>query len=279
LASVRSIFQSRAALDLENLALRHQIAVLQITVKRLKLTSADRLLWICLSRLWHDWRSALAIVKPETVLAWHRAGFRLFWTWRVRRGQPGRPLISREVRDLIRKMCRENPGWGAPRIHGELLKLGIDIGQSSVGKYMVRCRKPPSQTWRTFLENHTKQLVSIDFFTVPTIRFQVLYVFLVLAHDRRRILHFNVTAHPTAEWVGQQLREAFPFDQLPHYLLRDRDAIFGNDFREQVRDMGICEVLSVPRPPWQRAYIERVIGSIRRECLDHVIVFQESSLR
>ncbi len=197
----------------------------------------------------------------------------------MRRGQPGRPLIPREVRDLIRKMCRENSGWGARRIHGELLKLGIDIGQSSVGKYMVRTRKPPSQTWRTFLENHAKQLVSIDFFTVPTIRFQVLYVFLVLAHDRRRILHFNVTAHPTAEWVGQQLREAFPFDQLPRYLLRDRDAIFGNDFREQVQDMGICEVLSAPRSPWQRAYIERVIGSIRRECLDHVIVFHESSLR
>ena len=280
LASVRSIFQSRAALDLENLALRHQIAVLQRSaVKRLKLTSADRLLWICLSRLWHDWRSALAIVKPETVLAWHRAGFRLFWAWKVRRSQPGRPLILRGVRDLIRKMCRENPSWGAPRIHGELLKLGIDIGQSSVSKYMLRSRKPPSQTWRTFLENHAKQMVSIDFFTVPTICFQILYVFLVLAHDRRRILHFNVTAHPTAEWTGQQLREAFPFDQLPRYLLRDRDTIFGDDFREHVRDMGICEVLSAPRSPWQRAYVERVIGSIRRECLDHVIVFQESSLR
>jgi len=144
---------------------------------------------------------------------------------------------------------------------------------------MVRCRKPPSQTWRTFLENHTKQLVSIGFFTVPTIRFQVLYVFLVLAHDRRHILHFNVTAHPTAEWTGQQLREAFPFDQLPRYLLRDRDAIFGDAFREQVRDMGICEVLSVPRSPWQRAYVERVIGSIRCEYLDHVIVFHEASLR
>jgi transposase InsO family protein len=280
LASVRSIFQSRAALDLENLALRHQIAVLQRSAaKRLKLTSADRLLMASAERQSCQRRDRQIHVKPETVLAWHRAGFRLFWTWKVRRAQPGRPLISREVRDLIRKMCRENPGWGAPRIHGELLKLGIDIGQSSVGKYMVRCRKPPSQTWRTFLENHAKQLVSIDFFTVPTIRFQVLYVFLVLAHDRRRILHFNVTAHPTAEWVGQQLREAFPFDQLPHYLLRDRDAIFGNDFREQVRDMGIREVLSAPRSPWQRAYIERVIGSIRRECLDHVIVFQESSLR
>ncbi len=280
LATLSSIFRSRAALELENLALRHQIGVLQRSVrKRPKLTSGDRLLWICLSHLWRNWRLALAIVKPETVIAWHRAGFRLFWTWKVRRGQRGRPVILREVRDLIRKMCWENPGWGAPRIHGELLKLGIDIGESSVSKYMLRSRKPPSQTWRTFLENHAKQMVSIDFFTVPTIRFQILYVFLVLAHDRRRILHFNVTTHPTAEWTGQQLREAFPFDQLPRYLLRDRDTIFGDDFREQVRDMGVCEVLSAPRSPWQRAYVERVIGSIRRECLDHVIVFHESSLR
>ena len=280
LATVSSIFHSRAALELENLALRHQIGVLQRSArKRPQLTSRDSLLWICLSRLWSDWRSALAIVQPETVIAWHRAGFRWFWTWKVRHGQPGRPVISHEVRDLIRRMCRENPSWGAPRIHGELRKLGIDIGESSVRKYMVRGRKPPSQTWRTFLENHAQQLVSIDFFTVPTLRFQVLYVFLVLAHDRRRILHFNVTAHPTAEWTRQQLREAFPFEQLPRYLLRDRDAIFGDDFREQVRDMGIREVLSAPRSPWQRAYVERVIGSIRRECLDHVIVFQESSLR
>ena len=176
-------------------------------------------------------------------------------------------------------MCRENPGWGAPRIHGELLKLGIGIAESSVNKYMVRCRKPPSQTWRTFLDNHTKQLVSIDFFTVPTLRFQVLYVFLVMAHDRRRILHFNVTAHPTAEWTGQQLREAFPFDQPPRYLLRDRDAIFGDAFRGQVRDMGIQEVLCTPRSPGSGPYVESVIGSIRRECLDHVIVFDESSLR
>src|SRR5216683_5898477 len=191
-----SMFRSRAALQLENLALRHQIGVLQRSSrKRPKLTPADRLLWVWLSRIWRDWRPALAIVKPETVLAWHRAGFRRFW---VRRGQPGRPVISREIRDLIRRMCRENSGWGAPRIHGELLKLGIDIGESSVSKYMVHGHKPRSQNWRTFLENHAKQLVSIDFFTVPTIRFQVLYVFLVLAHDRRRILHFNVTAHPTA---------------------------------------------------------------------------------
>jgi transposase InsO family protein len=280
LAALTSIWRSRAALELENLALRHQIGVLQRSAsKRPKLTPLDRVLWAWLSGIWSDWRSALAIVKPETVVAWHRAGFRLFWTWKVRRGQPGRPVISREVRDLIRRMCRENPTWGAPRIHGELLKLGIDIGETSVSKYMVRSRKPPSQTWRTFLENHLQQLVSIDFFTVPTIRFQVLYVFLVLAHDRRRILHFNVTAHPTAEWTGQQLREAFPFDQLPRYLLRDRDTIFGDEFRRAVSDMGIQEVLSTPRSPWQRAYVERVVGSIRRECLDHVIVFDESSLR
>jgi len=249
LVTLSSMFRSRAVIELENVALRHQIGVLQRSGrKRPKLTRADRLLWVWLSRTWRDWRSALAIVRPETVVAWHRAGFRLFWTWKVRRGQRGRPLISREVRDLIRQMCRENPGWGAPRIHGELLKLGIDIGESSVSKYMVRGRRPPSQTWRTFLDNHLTQLVSIDFFTVPTLRFQVLYVFLVLAHDRRRVLHFNVTAHPTAEWTGQQLREAFPFEHLPRYLLRDRDAIFGDEFRRQVRDMGTHEVLSTPRP-------------------------------
>jgi len=220
----------------------------------------------------------LVIVKPETVIVWHRKGFRLFWTWKVRHGQPGRPPVSKEIRQLIRKMSRENPLWGAPRIHGELLKLGIDIGETSVGKYIVRTRNPPSQNWRTFLENHVKTMVSVDFFTVPTIRFQVLYVFLVLAHDRRRIVHFNVTAHPTAEWTVQQLREAFPFEQIPRYLLRDRDRIFGDEFTRDVKAMGITEVLSAPRSPWQRAYVERVIGTIRRECLDHVIVFNEASL-
>ena len=176
-------------------------------------------------------------------------------------------------------MCRENPLWGAPRIHGELLKLGITIGETSVSQYMVRRRQPPSQTWRTFLDNHVEDLVSVDFFNVPTIRFQVLHVFLVLAHDRRRILHFDVTAHPTAEWTAQHLREAFPFDQLPRYLLRDRDGIFGEAFRRQVLAMSIHEVLSTARSPWQRAYVERVIGSLRRECLDHVIAFNDASLR
>src|SRR5512132_925987 len=278
-AAVSATFKSRATLHLENLALRHQLGVLHRSVKRPKLNSPDRLLWAWLCEVWNDWRSALVIVKPDTVLAWHRKGFRLFWTWKIRHGKPGRPTVSKDIRELIRTMSRENPGWGAPRIHGELLKLGIDIGETSVSKYLVRSRKPPSQTWRTFLENHISSLVSVDFFTVPTIRFQVLYVFLVLAHERRRIVHFAVTAHPTAEWTAHQLREAFPWGTSPRYLLRDGDRIFGSDFVEQVKAMGIEQVLSAPRSPWQRAYVERVIGTIRRECLDHVLVINERSLR
>ena len=236
-AALSATFRSRAALHLENLALRHQLGVLQRSVKRPRVAAPDRLLWAWFCEVWTDWRSALVIVKPDTVIAWHRQGFRLFWTWKVRRGEPGRPPVSKETRALIRQMSRESPLWGAPRVHGELLKLGIDIGETSVGKYMVRHRRPPSQTWRTFLKNHLTAMVSVDFFSVPTIRFQVLYVFLVLAHDRRRILHFGVTAHPTAEWTAQQLREAFPFDQVPRYLLRDRDGIFGREFRKDVKAM------------------------------------------
>jgi transposase InsO family protein len=248
-------------------------------VKRPKLTASDRFLWAWLSSTWQDWRSALILVQPETVIGWHHKGFYLFWNWKCRHGRRGRPSAATETRQLIRRMSRENPLWGAPRIHGELLKLGIDIGETSVSKYMVRGRKPPSQTWRTFLENHVKTMVSVDFFTVPTVRFQVLYVFLVLAHDRRRILHCAVTPHPTAEWTAQQLREAFPWDSAPHFLLRDRDCIFGSDFTKRVKELGIQEVLGAPRAPQQRAYVERVIGTIRRECLDHLIVFNEASLR
>ena len=276
--SLSATFRSRTALQFEILALRHQLGVLERSVKRPRLTPTDRFFWACLSGLWHDWRSALVMVQPETVIAWHRKSFRLFWTWKIQRGRVGRPGIPKEVRQLIRIMSRENPLWGAPRIHGELLKLGIDIGETSVSKYLIRRRKPPSQTWRTFLDNHVSSMVSVDFFTVPTIRFQILYVFLVLAHDRRRILHFAVTGHPTAAWTAHQLREAFPWDTAPRYLLRDRDRIFGQEFVEQVKAMGIKQVLSAPRSPWQRAYIERVIGTIRRECLDHVIVFNQSSL-
>ncbi|HEX4166722.1 MAG TPA: hypothetical protein VHZ55_14750, partial [Bryobacteraceae bacterium] len=236
--------KTSAQLRLENLALRQQLTVLRRSApKRLKLTPADRIFWVWLRRLWRDWKSALMIVKAETVIAWHRKGFRLFWTWRIRRGKPGRPSVPQEVRDLIRMLSRNNPRWGAPRIHGELLKLGIEITEPTVAKYMVRHRKPPSQTWRTFLDNHVKTIVSVDFFTVPTIRFEILYVFLVLAHERRRIVHFAMTAHPTAEWTVQQLREAFPWDSAPQYLLRDRDRIFGLDFVDQVKAMGIKQVL------------------------------------
>lgn len=276
--SVFDSFRSRAALQIEILALRHQLGVLQRSVKRPRLTKSDRFFWAWLSQAWADWRSAVIIVKPETVLAWRRKSFRLFWTWKVRHGQPGRPAVSREVRDLIRTMSRANPLWGAPRIHGELLKLGIDIGQSSVAKYMLRRKRPPSQTWKTFLANNLANLVSVDFFTVATIRFQVLYVFLVLAHDRRRIVHFAVTDHPTAEWTAHQICEAFPWASAPRYLLRDRDGTYGHAVREQIAAFGIEQVLSAPRSPWQRAYVERVIGTIRRECLDHVVVFGPDSL-
>jgi len=278
LASLSATIRCRAALQLEILALRHQIGILQRSVKRPKLTPADRFLWAWLCTVWQDWKSGAFIIKPATVIGWQRKGFRLFWTWKIRHGQPGRPAVPKDVRELIRTMSRENPIWGAPRIYGELLKLGIDIGETSVSKYMVRPRRPPSQTWRTFLENHVKNLVSVDFFAVPTIRFQILYVFLVLAHDRRRIVHFAVTAHPTAEWTAQQMREAFPWDTAPQYLLRDRDRIFGKDFVDQVKAMGIKQVLSAPRSPWQNSYVERVVGTIRRECLDHMIVINERSL-
>jgi putative transposase len=246
-------FRSHAALQLGILALRHPLGVLQRSVKRPQLTSADQLLWAWLCAVWNDWRSSLFLVQASTVIGWHGKGFRLFWTGKIRGGKPGRPAVPKEIRALIRTLSRENPLWGAPRIHGELLKLGIEIGETSVSKYLVRRRQPPSQTWRTFLKNHVGSLVSVDFFTVPTIRFQILSVFLVLAHDRRRILHFAVTAHPTAAWTAHQLREAFPWDSAPRYLLRDRDRIFGQDFIDQVKAMGIQQVLSVPRSPWQRA--------------------------
>ena len=267
-------------MHLEILALRHQLAVLQRrTNKSPSLRTADRLLWVMLSRLWAQWRTALVIVKPETVIGWQRKGFRRYWSWKSRAGKSGRPCVRPEIRELIRQMSSANPLWGAARIHGELLKLGIEISQATVAKYMVRQRKPPSQTWRTFLENHVKQLVAIDFLVVPTVSFRLLFVFVVLAHQRRHAIHFNVTAHPTAEWTGQQIPEAFPWDSAPRYLLHDRDAIYGEAFRQRVSEMGIQEVLTAPRSPWQNAYAERFIGSLRRECLDHIIVFSESSLR
>jgi len=280
IVSIQSWFKSRAELQVEILALRHQLTVLKRSPHaRLRLNSAHRLFWVWLSRIWSQWRSALLIVKPETVIAWHRRGFRWYWRRKSRAAEPGRPAIDWEVRELIRTMSLANPLWGAPRIHGELLKLGIKRSQATLAKYMVGQRKAPYQTWRTFLNNHAKQLVSTDFFVVPTVTFRVLYVFVVLAHDRRRLLHFNVTAHPTSEWTAQPLVEAFPWASAPRDLLHDRDSIYEGAFRQRVRGMGVREVLTAPQSPWQNPYAERLIGSIRRECLDHVVVLNESSLR
>jgi len=279
LAGFASSLRTRASLQIEILALRHQLAVLQRRERRrFRLGPSDRFLWAILLRLWTNWRNALVIVKPETVIAWHRRGFRLYWNWRSRR-RIGRPGIPKETRDLIREMSARNVLWGAPRLHAELLKLGIDISQATVAKYMVNHRKPPSQTWRTFLENHIKQIVSVDFFVVPTVSFRLFYVFLVLAHDRRQVVHFNVTEHPTAEWTAAQLVQAFPWNTAPRFLLRDRDCIYGDVFRIRTANMEIEQVLTAPRSPWQSPYVERLIGSIRRECLDHVLILNESSLR
>jgi len=203
------------------------------------------------------------IVKPETVVRWHRAGFRKYWTWKSRPRRGGRPKIDPEVRELIRKMNCANPTWGAPRIHGELQKLGIVVSPATVSKYMVRRRKPPSQTWRTFLDNHVNELVSVDFFTVPTATFEVLFVFLVLAHDRRRVVHFNVTKNPTARWTARQITEAFPWDTAPRYLLRDRDSTYGSEFRGRVGAMGIEEVITAPRSPWQKGYVAYCTSLVR----------------
>ena len=277
-AVVRALFSKKADLVAENLALRQQLIVLGRKTKRPRLLQRDRVFWLWLARSWDGWRDSLALVKPETVVRWHRKGFKYYWTWKSRQ-KGGRPLVSREIRGLIRKMSRANPLWGAPRIHGELLKLGIDISQASVGKYMIHSRRPPSPAWRAFLDNHVRDLASIDFFTVPTATFRVLFVFLVLAHSRRQILHFSVTQSPTAAWTGHQLIEALPWDTAPRYLLRDRDCIYGENFTRFVGAIGIEQILIAPRSPWQNPYVERVIGSIRRECFDHVIVLNENHLR
>jgi len=263
---LRGCLQTRAALRAENLALRHQLLVLQRghQNRRLRLRSCDRLVWVWLSRVWPNWRSALCIVKPETVIVWHRQGFRLYWKWKSR-VRHGRPSLPTEVQNLIQQMSLANLHWGAPRIHGELQKLGIHLAQARVAKYMVRRRKPPSQTWRTFLKNHAKELVSTDFFVVPTAIFRLLFVFLVLSHDRRRLLLFGVTSHPTPEWTARQLLQAFLWDSAPRYLLRDRDRIYGEPFPATVRSMGIQEVLTAPHSPYQNPYWERLIGSTPKE--------------
>ena len=275
---IRSLIISRIALAAENLALRQQLAILNRKVHRPKLHRRDRFFWAILSQFWKDWREVLIIVKPETVIKWRRQGFKLYWRWKSK-APLGRPKINKEIRELIGKMSRENPLWGVPRIQAELRLLGFDLAESTVAKYRVRGSASPSQTWKTFLANHAKQIAAINFFTVPTLTFRNLYCFIILLHDRRHVIHFNVTAHPTAEWTARQLIEAFPEDSAPRYLLRDRDQIYGAEFRLRVKGMQIEEVITAPQSPFQNPCAERVIGSIRRECLDHLIIIGEDHLR
>jgi len=279
LVVLRTILISRACLATENLALRQQLAVYRQSIKRPILRSRDRLFWASLAQLWPSWRDVLVIVQPETVVKWHRMGFKLYWRWKSKNVKVGRPRIDYEIRTLIRRMSRENPIWGAPRILSELRLLGYDVAESTVAKYMVRQRKPPSQTWRTFLDNHASEIAACDFFAVPTATFRVLYCFVVLSHDRRRVIHFNVTEHPSAQWTAQQIVEAFPYDEVPKYLLRDNDSIYGQLFQQRVKSLSIEEVKTAYRSPWQNPFAERLIGSVRRECLDHVIVLGEQHLK
>jgi putative transposase len=278
LLSLKSGFKNQTDLALENLALRLQLAILKRNCPHPRLKKGDRLFWACISRIWRRWRESLIVVKPETVIRWHRKGFALYWT-RLSKHQAGRPAVGNKIRDLIRKMANANPTWGSPRIHGELLKLGIKISERTVARLMPKKRNPPSQTWRTFLDNHVKDLVSIDFFVVPTATFRVLFVLLVLAHDRRRVIHFNVTDHPTGRWTGEQIIQAFPDGSEPRDLLRDRDGIYGEEFLDRIQAIGIKEIKTAPRSPWQNPFCERLIGSIRRDCLNHVIILGESHLR
>jgi putative transposase len=261
-ALLRQRLQSRAALVAENLALRHQIVILQRSVKRPRLHRRDRIFWVWLSRLWQGWRSSLIVVQPETVLRWHREGFRLYWRWKSRR-RCGRPKLDAEIRALIRRMSRDNPTWGRRRIRSELHLLGHEVAELTVAKYMVHGRKPPSQGWRVFLKNHSREIAAIDFFAVATVNFRILICFVVLRHHQRTVAHFNVTSHPTERWTAQQIVEAFPYDMAPRYLLRDRDGIYGSYFANRVRGMGIEEVLIAPRSPWRRVGCWRGTGRRR----------------
>jgi len=274
-----SLLKSRGRLEAEVVFLRHQLNVLRRAAPpRLRFTSMDRLVFVWLYRLYPSLINAVGIIKPATLLRWHRGGFRLYWRWKSR-SLGGRPKISRETRRLIREMSLANPLWGAPRIHGELLKLGIEVGETTVAKYMIKGRRPSHQTWRTFLRNHAAGIAAMDFLVVPTIGFRLLYALVILRHKRRQIISIGVTDHPTAQWIARQIADAFPWDEMPCYLIRDRDAAYGHAVRRRLQAMGIRDRPIAPRSPWQNAYAERLVGSIRRECLDHVLVFGEAHLR
>ena len=249
-----------------------------IGATKLRLRTTDRLIFVWLYRLFPSLLGAAIIFKPETLVRWHRSGFCLYWRWKSRR-RVGRPQVPSEIRDLVRAISQDNPLWGAPRIHGELLKLGIGIAQSTVAKYMCRRRGPPSTGWRAFLRIHTAHIAAIDLFVIPTIGFKLLYGLVILRLERRRLVWINVTAHPTAEWIARQITEAFPWDEAPRYLIRDRDTSYGVSVTRRLRAMGIRDRPISPRSPWQNGHVERLIGSIRRECLDHVVALGEGHVR
>ena len=279
LAVLSSPFKSKSRLEAENAALRHQLVVLRRKLKgRARLTNSDRWFFVQLYRWFPSILQVFTIIRPETLVRWHRAGFCHYWRWKSQRSG-GRPPIDAELRKLIRQMSRENLLWGAPRIHGELLKLGFELAQSSVAKYMVKRRGPPSQGWRTFLQNHAPDIAAMDLFEVPTIGFKLLYGFVIVRLDRRDLVWINVTTNPTAEWVARQITEAFPWDEAPGYLIRDRDRIYGAVVRRRLRAMGIRDRPTAPASPWQNGFAERLIGSILRECLDHFVVLGEAHLR
>ncbi len=274
-----SPLKSKSRLEAENAALRYQLIVLRRKVGgRVRLTNGDRLFFIQLYRWFPSVLKVITVIRPETLVRWHRAGFRRYWCWKSR-PFGGRPQISAELRALIRRMSIENPLWGAPRIHGELLKLGFEVAQSSVAKYMVKRGGPPGQGWRTFLRNHAPDIAAMDLFVVPTIGFSLLYAFVIVRLDRRDLVWTNVTTNPTAEWIARQLTEAFPWSTAPRYLVRDRDRIYGSIVPRRLRAMGIRDKPIAPASPWQNGFAERLIGSIRRECVDHIVVLGEAHLR
>jgi transposase InsO family protein len=275
LAVLASPFKSKLRLEAENAVLRHQLIILRRRLHgRVRLTNHDRWFFIQLYRWFPAILRVLTIMRPETLVRWHRAGFRRYWRWKSRR-RGGRPPVETELRALIRRMSIENPLWGAPRIHGELLKLGFEVAQSSVAKYIVKRRVPPSQGWRTFLRNHAPDIAAMDLFVVPTIGFDLLYALVIVRLDRRDLVWINVTTNPTAEWVARQITEAFPWDMAPGYMIRDRDRVYGTVVTRRLRAMGIRDKPIAPASPWQNGFAERLIGSIRRECLDHIIVLGE----
>lgn len=275
-------FQSRRDLVLENLALRQQLSVLAARNPRPRLAAPVRLFWITLWRFWPGWKRALVIVQPETVVRWHRAGFKMYWKWISRKHvRVGRKPTSPQIRNLIFQMVAENKSWGAPRIHGELKMLGFDISERTVLRWMRKAPKgsEPAERWAAFLRNHREAIAAMDSFSVPTLAFGLLYCFFVISHNRRRILHFNVTRHPTTAWVSQQLREAFPYDSAPRYLILDREHTFQGEVLETAQNLGVIPVRTAVRSPWQNGVAERFVGNCRRDLLDHVIVTNERHLR